>query len=163
MNDSNDETKTGGFRVQDKRRFDDVGNERDDQKKMPEKQAQPAEKTPASGQMPSAAKVGSNNEVAQEDQQAQFAEQGEPTIDFGSFIISLATQSLMQMGEMQPPPGMQIPLDLDSSQQTIDIIAMLHEKTKGNLNVDEERMMTEVLHNLRLAFIRRGAAKPTHK
>jgi hypothetical protein len=75
-------------------------------------------------------------------------------LSFSSFVISLATQTLMQLGEIQPPPGMSVPLDRDSARNTIDILAMLHEKTAGNLSAEEARLMEEILHNLRLSYVR---------
>ena len=53
-------------------------------------------------------------------------------VAFGSFIMSLATQVLVQMGEMPAPKGMEIPVDLEAARQTIDIIAMLQRRTRGN-------------------------------
>jgi hypothetical protein len=48
---------------------------------------------------------------------------------------------------------MEIPIDLESARQTIDIMAMLQRRTKGNLSPDETRFMEEVLHSLRMSFI----------
>jgi hypothetical protein len=79
----------------------------------------------------------------------------EESMSFTSFVMSLATQSMVQMGEMQPPVGMEIPVDLESSRQTIDILGMLQRKTRGNLSSEEARFMEEVLHTLRMAYVRR--------
>jgi hypothetical protein len=67
--------------------------------------------------------------------------------------MSLATQVLVQLGEMPPPQGMEIPLDLEAARQTIDIMTMLQRRTKGNLSADETLFMEEVLHSLRISFI----------
>jgi hypothetical protein len=83
---------------------------------------------------------------------AKSSEEAEP-VAFTSFIMSLATQVLVQLGEMPPPQGMEIPIDLESARQTIDIMAMLQRRTKGNLSPDETRFMEEVLHSLRMSFI----------
>lgn len=74
-------------------------------------------------------------------------------VAFGSFIMSLATQVLVQMGEMPAPNGMEIPLDLNAARQTIDIIAMLQRRTRGNLSVEEAHFLEEVLHSLRSSFV----------
>jgi hypothetical protein len=60
----------------------------------------------------------------------------------------------MQMGEVPPPPGVDLPKDVEGARQTIDIIAMLDRKTKGNLDQEEQRLMTDVLHNLRMCFVK---------
>jgi len=76
-----------------------------------------------------------------------------PEITFSSFIMSLATQALMQLGELPPPPGISVPVDPDGAKQTIDIISMLEEKTRGNVDPNEQRLLKEVLHNIRLSFL----------
>lgn len=79
----------------------------------------------------------------------------EGEINFSSFVVSLATQALMQLGEMPPPPGVELPVDPAGAKQTIDILAMLQSKTKGNLDGNEERLLNEILHNLKLSYVRR--------
>jgi hypothetical protein len=53
-----------------------------------------------------------------------------------------------------PPAGISVQKDIAAAKQTIDIISVLKAKTKGNLSTDEERLMEEVLHSLRMAFVR---------
>jgi hypothetical protein len=74
-------------------------------------------------------------------------------IGFSEFAMSLATQALMQLGQMQPPAGFNIPKDVIAAKQTIDILQMLEAKTKGNLDEREAALMSDILHNLRLAFL----------
>ena len=78
----------------------------------------------------------------------------EPEINFMSFVVSLATQALMQMGQMSPPPGVDLKKDKTAARQTIEILAMLEAKTKGNLSKEESDMIEELLHNLRLSFLK---------
>ena len=75
-------------------------------------------------------------------------------INFSSFVISLATQALMQLGEIQPPDGMPIATDRDGARQTIDILSVIEYKTKGNLTEEEGKLMEEILHNLRLTYVK---------
>lgn len=77
-----------------------------------------------------------------------------PEIDFSGFIVSFATQALMQLGEIKAPEGVSVPLDKVAAKQTIDIIAMLEAKTKGNLSTHEVKLIEEILHNLRLSYLR---------
>ena len=78
----------------------------------------------------------------------------EHPIDFSSFIISLATQALVQLGQMKAPPGIEIKPDRESARQTIDILSLLQLKTKGNLDPAEAQLFEEILHSLRMAYVR---------
>lgn len=80
-----------------------------------------------------------------------------PEINFSSFLISLATQAMMQLGEAPAPDGMSVPVDVTMAKQTIDIISMLREKTKNNLDSFEEQLFEEILHNLRMTYLRHTA------
>ena len=77
-------------------------------------------------------------------------------VAFSSFVMSLATQVLVQIGEMPAPGGMEIPIDMVAARQTIDIIAMLQKRTRGNLSTEEARFLEEVLHSLRMSFVARS-------
>ncbi len=82
-----------------------------------------------------------------------------PTIDFSSFVISLAHEGLMFLGEIpHPETGKQTPL-FPMAKQTIDIIEMLQTKTKGNLSVAEERLVEQILFDLRTKFVYACKAK----
>lgn len=74
----------------------------------------------------------------------------EPEIDFVTFVMSLAASALIQMGESDGEPG---PVDLPMAKQTIDIIGMLREKTRGNLTAEEDRVVETALYDLRLKFL----------
>ena len=77
----------------------------------------------------------------------------EPEIDFVTFVMSLAASALIQMGESDDDgePG---PVDLPMAKQTIDIIGMLREKTRGNLSAEEQSTLDNVLYDLRLRFLK---------
>jgi hypothetical protein len=85
---------------------------------------------------------------------AGLGDERAPALDFASFIWSLATQALWQLGADSPPAGMAVEKDLEAAKQTIEIISLLKTKTKGNLTTDEERLIEEVLHQLRMVFVR---------
>jgi hypothetical protein len=80
----------------------------------------------------------------------------EDDVTFTSFVMSLGTQTMVQLGEMDPPPGMEVPIDVEAARQTIDILSMLQTKTKGNLSPDESRFLVEVLHTLRMSYVRKS-------
>jgi len=75
-------------------------------------------------------------------------------IDFSSFIFSLSTSALLHLGEVPDPVTQKVEKDLPLAKQTIDILGMLKEKTRGNLNADEEKLIDNLLADLRWRFIR---------
>jgi len=77
-----------------------------------------------------------------------------PEIDFTSFIFSLSTSALIQLGEIQDPFTQKLIRNLPLAKQTIDLIGMLKEKTKGNLTPEEERVIEYVLYDLRLKYVK---------
>ena len=78
------------------------------------------------------------------------------TIDFGTFLLSLSTNALALMGESEDLTTIgEVQVDLVLAKQTIDIIAMLKEKTKGNLSPEEENLFNHVLYDLRLRYVQK--------
>jgi hypothetical protein len=75
-----------------------------------------------------------------------------PSIDFNTFVLSLSTAALMHLGKL---PGAEddSTVNLAHAKQSIDCIALLEEKTRGNLTGEEERLITEVLYDLRIRFV----------
>ena len=76
-------------------------------------------------------------------------------IDFATFILSLASSALIHLGELPGPggPDEQPPRDLALAKQTIDILGVLAEKTRGNLTDDEARLLEHLLYDLRLKYV----------
>jgi hypothetical protein len=74
-------------------------------------------------------------------------------IDFTTLIMSLASSALVSMGRAPDPATGTVQKNIDFAQQNIDIIHLLQEKTKGNLSVDEERMVEQILYELRMSYI----------
>ncbi len=69
-------------------------------------------------------------------------------------IASLAQSSLFQLGLMRTP-DMKEPIepDLEGAKQTINLIAILEQKTKGNLTEQEKKLIDDTLFQLRMAFV----------
>ncbi len=80
-----------------------------------------------------------------------------PEINFTNFIFSLSTSALIQLGEIQDPLAQQQAKNLPLAKQTIDLIGMLKEKTKGNLTPDEERLIETALYDLRMRYVKASA------
>ena len=75
-------------------------------------------------------------------------------INFASFLISLGTQAFMHLGDIPNPTTQQREKELPAAKQMIDLLGMLQEKTKGNLAADEERLLQQLLLDLRLRYVR---------
>ena len=81
-------------------------------------------------------------------------EQQEPSITFTGFVLSLATTAAVHFGDIADPgTGERSEPNLAAAQQMIDIIAMLQEKTKGNLADPEARLVDDLLYELRLRYV----------
>lgn len=76
-----------------------------------------------------------------------------PEINFSTFVISLSTQALMHLGEIPNPLSDRVESDIPVAKQMIDIIALLREKTRGNLDQGEEKLMDDVLYDLRMRYV----------
>jgi hypothetical protein len=79
--------------------------------------------------------------------------EGPPAIDFHTFVLSLGSSALMHLGELERPGAGAAQKDLPMAKHTIDILAMLQEKTRGNLTADEGRLLESLLYDLRLRFV----------
>jgi len=77
-----------------------------------------------------------------------------PEINFSTFILSLNSSALVHLGlEADPSTGDRL-TNLPLARQTIDILAMLADKTAGNLSEDERRLLTNIVYELRLMYVR---------
>ncbi len=76
-----------------------------------------------------------------------------PAVDFSTFVLSLGHSALVHMGEAPDFNGEKSPKHLELARQTIDLIALLCEKTKGNLTGEEERLIEQLLYDLRSRYI----------
>ncbi len=78
----------------------------------------------------------------------------QPEISFNALVVSLATSAAVHFGDVaDPSSGQQMSPDLEAAGHMLDLLALLAEKTKGNLTPDEQRFLTQVLGELRMRFI----------
>jgi hypothetical protein len=80
-------------------------------------------------------------------------------VDFHTFILSLGSSALLHLGELDQPGGEPIQPDLPLAKHTIDIIAMLEQKTKGNLTSPEAHLVESLLFDLRLRYVERSKSR----
>jgi hypothetical protein len=77
-----------------------------------------------------------------------------PEINFATFVVSLNSSALAALGLVADPVTKKTSKNLALAKQTIDILGMLKEKTRGNLNADEENMLRSVLYDLRMLYVK---------
>lgn len=137
MASDGEKTEEKGFRVEDRRRFSpETGAPRE-----------AGEKTESSADR--------REEVPREEPGDRKKAAGEvpPEITFSTFVISLSTQALMHLGEIPNPLTGKMENDIPVAKQMIDIIGMLREKTRGNLDQGEEKLVEDVLFDLRMRYV----------
>ena len=82
-------------------------------------------------------------------------EESLPEINFSNFILSLSTSALLNLGEIPDPISKEKKEDLDMAKQTIDILGVIQEKTKGNLTKEEDSLMENLLYDLRMRYVKK--------
>jgi len=119
-----------GFRVTDRRRFSDEGEAR----QVEEAAETLAEPAPA----PATPGVAASRE--------------EP-VSFSTFVLGLSTQALLLLGEIDDPATGKVERDLGAAKHVIDILGILKDKTRSNLEQGEERLLDAVLYDLRMKYV----------
>lgn len=76
-----------------------------------------------------------------------------PTIDFPTLILSLSHSVLVHLGDVPNPADGAVEINLVLARQTIDLLDLLQEKTRGNLTGEEERTLAQVLYDLRIRYV----------
>ena len=74
-------------------------------------------------------------------------------MSFSTFVMGLTTQALMHLGEITDPVEQRVAHDLPAAKQMIDLLGILRDKTKGNLDAAEEQLLGEVLYDLRMRYV----------
>ena len=140
MSNDEDKQEKRGFKVEDRRRFSDSGEARPD---APETTAPEPSAASAAEQMAAAPAAGLHRESPSMD------------LNFSTFVISLSTQALAHLGEIENPVDHSRTVDLGAAQQLIDILGILKDKTKGNLDTMEVGLLDKMLYDLRLRYVER--------
>lgn len=79
---------------------------------------------------------------------------------FAHLTISLAQSAMLGLGKIVNPMTKKTEVNLEAAQQAIDLLDMLEAKTKGNLNADEQKMLTSTLSMLKLNYVETANANP---
>ena len=146
-----DSEKEPAFKVQDRRRFSSEGETKADSEESPERVEMPPPE--------SAAAKSSKPEQAARSNASQSAGPGRgavapaPELTFAAFVWSLSEQALAALGEIPDPATGKVTHDLIMAQQMIDIIIMLRDKTRGNLDQHEQTLVQEILSTLQMKYV----------
>ena len=84
---------------------------------------------------------------------APAEQRGMPEASFKTLMGMLASQAIMGLGAMADPETKRVVIDLEGAKFNIDMLAVVQEKTKGNLSPEEETEMTQVLSELQSRFV----------
>jgi hypothetical protein len=139
MSNEEDKQEKRGFKVEDRRRFSDTGEARPEgPKDVPERPAARADEQPTKAAPP----------ASEQDESAL-------PLNFSTFVLSISTQALVHLGEIPNPIDNQPATDLLAAKHMIDILGILKEKTKGNLDNSESGLLDSILYDLRLKYVER--------
>ena len=81
------------------------------------------------------------------------AEEGPPQARFDLFASGLAMEALIALGDMPHPTTRKQTANLPQAKYLIDLLGVLEEKTKGNLVAEEEKLLTDMLYQLRMRYL----------
>ena len=74
-------------------------------------------------------------------------------IDFSTFIMSLTSSAFYHLGDIADPETGKTETNLPAVHQTIDMLTMLREKTKGNLNEEENKLLEQLIYELQMKYV----------
>jgi hypothetical protein len=83
-----------------------------------------------------------------------------PPLDFSGFVLSLSSSAMVNLGVVAGPEGEGPRRDLVAAKQIIDILAIIEEKTRGNLDPAEKKLLDSLLYDLRVHFVDASKAPP---
>lgn len=133
------------FKVTDRRLFTPEGERRPDAEAAPPKTEPAPPRRPSAEPPPSQAKP--------EAPRAQPPPERQGPVGFEHLVMSLATTAMFQLGLVKNPEDESPGVDLPAAKETIDLLDILQQKTKGNLSEEEEGLLTGSLYELRMVFV----------
>ena len=145
-----DQEDKRGFKVQDRRRFSSEGETKEggdapsESSEAVEIKSKPAAAAPESA---------SSQQSASHHAASHQSNEPPPELTFAAFLWSLSEQALAALGEIPDPMSGKVTHDLVLAQQMIDIIIMLRDKTRGNLDAHEQAMLKEILSGLQMKYV----------
>ncbi len=147
-----DQEDKRGFKVQDRRRFSAEGETKEGSDAPSESSGpQDIKSKPGASGAETASKPAASG--AAHTESSRQSSEPPPELTFAAFLWSLSEQALAALGEVPDPSSGQVSRDLIMAQQMIDIIAMLRDKTRGNLDPHEQALLKEILSSLQMKYV----------
>jgi len=134
-----EEKKDKSFVIKDKRLFSESGEQRQQEQEKPE----------APNAVREEPKVKHSLSESQEEESEIL-----PEVNFLNFVLSLSTTVMFHFGDFPDPVTREIKKNIPAAKQTIDIMSMLKDKTKGNLDDQEKSLLEEILYELKMRYIK---------
>ncbi|RPJ61641.1 MAG: DUF1844 domain-containing protein [Acidobacteria bacterium] len=153
---NNDKDQESGFKITDRRLFTEEGEPRPEAQRPPSPQPQREKSAESRTQAPPPRPAPRPRPQDQTRPGKQAPGEEELSIDFPSFLLSMATSAMVHMGEVADPATGRPAENLQAARQTIDILTILREKTQGNLSAEEQRLLDGLLYELRLKFLNKS-------
>lgn len=146
--------KKQGFKVNDQRRFNPDGTlKAGEDAPEPPSEAAPEPSPEPSAKPPPTEKPEAEETFSAEPESKSPQSKGSLPADLSTLILSLATSAQLGMGLAPHPESGAVHKNLDQAKHAIDLLAVIQEKTKGNLTEDEQRLLQAVLTELRMGFV----------
>lgn len=149
-------TEDKGFVVKDRRRFKDGVAEGDSDREGQEDQ-RPDEPFAAKDQEGPVESASTESPGPETESEPLGPETPIPELTFTDFIVSLSSSVAVHLGLVADPTTGRTDKNLTLAKQTIDLLGLLQEKTRGNLTEEEEKLFKSILFDLRLQYV--GACK----
>ena len=78
----------------------------------------------------------------------------QPQLSFTAFVLSLASTAAIHFGDLPDPvSGERVAPNFEGATQMIEILALLEQKTRGNLTAEEREVLSQVLYELRMRYV----------
>lgn len=157
--DKDSENKEPAFKVQDRRRFSSEGETKADGEESPERvdippiPPKPDAAPPAKPEQVARPSAAQSSGASARAEPSRGAATAAPELTFAAFVWSLSEQALAALGEIPDPMTGKVTHDLIMAQQMIDIIIMLRDKTRGNLDQHEQTLVQEILSTLQMKYV----------
>jgi len=139
-----EETEEKGFTVKDRRKVSMDDAERETGTEQTQKQTNAEQERTQAG----------TADASRKDQEKGSVPL--PEVTLATFIFSLSSSALLHLGEIADPETNQVRVHLPLAKHVIDTLGMLQEKTKGNLDPDEDNLLKSVLYDLRLRYVQKS-------
>ena len=75
-------------------------------------------------------------------------------LDFSNFVLSLNASALIHLGDIPDPESRERLVNLPAAKHTIEILEIIKNKTVGNLDGEEQKLLDDVLYNLRMKYVK---------